>query len=78
MEKTYIQDISKKILRNNETRKSTVDELYYILIEIEKKRGNKLKLILRQAFSKLSDISYQLPFELEEYFEKQILVKITH
>lgn len=76
MEKTYFLNISKKIVRYNETRKITVDELYYSLVEIEKKRGEKLKLMLREAYTKLLDISYQLPFELEEYFEKEILVKM--
>lgn len=67
--------MSKNIVDANEKRKSYVDALNDSLINIEKYRSKKFKAILSETYMALVEISHQLPFELEEFFEKEILVR---
>lgn len=44
------------------------------LRELERSRSEAYKEILREAYKKLHKISFMLPHELQEFFEKEILV----
>lgn len=47
------------------------------LKELERIRSEAYKEILRTAYKKLHNISFLLPYELQEFFEKEILVSDT-
>lgn len=45
------------------------------LRELESNRSESYKEILRTAYQKLHNISFLLPYELQEFFENEILVR---
>lgn len=44
---------------------------------MEKCRSEDFKRILKVAYKKMNEISFKLPFEIQEYFEQEIEVKYS-
>ncbi|KAF5299349.1 hypothetical protein FQA39_LY02522 [Lamprigera yunnana] len=59
-----------EMLENN---KFLINQFYNFLKNLEKSRTQSYKELLRYEYKELHNISYQLPYEIENYFESKIL-----
>lgn len=48
----------------------------HFLHALEKTRTESIKSVLKRAYQEFHQISYRLPFEIQQYFEAKILVSI--
>lgn len=74
--KENFERIFDKISQLHQKHINKIEQFYIFLRDLEKLRADKFKEVLRKAYARLHEISYQLPYELQQYFENEILVSI--
>lgn len=52
----------------------TIKQYHDTLIKLEKDRSDKIKILFKECYEKLSKVSYVSAFELDHMFEENILV----
>ncbi|KAF2889856.1 hypothetical protein ILUMI_16317 [Ignelater luminosus] len=67
------EKIHEKISKLHQEHTNKIEQFYIFLQDLEKLRANKFKEVLKTAYARLHEISYQLPYEVQQYFEHEIL-----
>lgn len=54
--------------------KFKINNYYTFLQDVEKYRAAKFKVILQNGYMQIQKCSYKLPYEMQQFFENQIIV----
>lgn len=76
VEVSNFRDIKEEIIIRHQNFKDAINPFYEFLQQTEKSRIHSYKHILKDAYNKLIEVSYMLPYDLQKFFEHELLVYI--
>lgn len=71
-----LTNTKQEIVTVHQNFKETVNTFYEFLQRTEKSRIRSYKYILKEAYNKLIEVSYMLPYDLQKFFEHELLVHL--